>query len=158
MAVSDWLGPSLALVGTIAATCAGLYQWRKGERQRRNARFTARRAEVLEVLLTRLQQVQLASRSRGLPESGLKDQTAGLNRYLIEHKLWLEPDEERLAREYLDVLLEIDQAIEKGAADDLELYIGTHSSLYGEDVAHLFVRLGNAESGLVRRVRQVMKT
>ncbi|MGX6601463.1 hypothetical protein ACWKSP_04890 [Micromonosporaceae bacterium Da 78-11] len=58
--MKTWLGPVLALLGVVLTTGAACYQWRRTNRNRRGAAFHQKRAEVLQSLLAKLSDLQLA--------------------------------------------------------------------------------------------------
>jgi hypothetical protein len=150
-----WLGPVL---GAAIAAAAGIYQWRKTDKQRRNSRFVTRRAEVMEKLVEQLQQVQILSREQAIDSTQLEVQTRGLNKFLIENRLWLEEADARLAREYLEALTTIHKAIQNGTPADFDLLIGTAPvQLYGPSVAHWLASLGRAEKELMARTRKALQ-
>jgi DNA-binding helix-hairpin-helix protein with protein kinase domain len=154
---TEWIAPFLGLLGTISATAVGLYQWRKTDRQRRTAKYANRRAEVMEALVQRLQQIQVLSRSEVISTDDMTAQTRGLDHFLIENRLWLDEPDSALAREYLHSLNKIHEAIQ-GDFSRLGLRIGTMpEGVYGEDVARLFAQLGHAENKLVTRARRAMR-
>jgi hypothetical protein len=141
VADSSWLAPAMGLAGTLAVASLGYYQWRRSNRQRRDAEFFARRAETLETLVRKLQNVQLLSRTRTVAYSDIRDQTRPLNEFLIENRLWLEPEDEHLARQYLDALLAIHLAMATSDAADLDVYVATAAGPYSDGVADEFREL-----------------
>lgn len=157
MADCSWLGPVAGLFGTTAAAALGYYQWRKVNRQRQESEFYAKRAERLEILIQRLQGVQLLSRSRSVSYKQIQDQVRSLNEFLIENRLWLEAEDERLARQYVDALLAIHIAMSTATTTDLDVYVATDVGPYSDSVAGEFRHLGAVQQALIERAREAIQ-
>jgi hypothetical protein len=158
MSVASWLVPAaLSFIGTVAVAALGYYQWRRTDKRRESSDFNKTRSTVLKTLVERLQQLQLLSRSRAGQSVDLDDQVKGLNQFLIDNRLWIEPSEAQLARDYMEALLAISSAMESAPQEDLDIYMVTAEGPYSDNVAGEFRKLARAEEALIRAVRTTLK-
>lgn len=151
------LGSILGSVATLAVAAIGFYQWRRTGKERGERKFNEKKATILEELVRRLQDLQIVSRQNAPQPIDLKDQTKGLNEFLIENRLWLDPHDEQLARNYLAALSTINAAIISGSSEDLEIFVSTAVGPFSDSVAEEFRQLAQAERALIERTRNVAR-
>jgi len=156
-AVNEWLGPVLGLIGTLVVAGLGFFQWRKTAERKRQSEFESKRAEVLQGLVERLQDVQLVSRERTSIDADINDQVKPINEYLIRNQIWLEPEDGQFAKQYMNALLAIHGEIQHSGKHDLDLYVGTEMPLFSSEVSRLFGDLGRAQDQLVSRTRRALE-
>jgi hypothetical protein len=152
-----WLAPILGFIGTVAVAALGYYQWRRAGKQREEADFNKERAAVLQTMVGRLQDLQLLSRNRSIRPEDLERQIKGLNEFLIENRLWVDPISAQQARQYIDALIAINIAMEDASAEDIKVFIGTEPGPYSDSVAGEFRNLASAEQALIETVRDALK-
>jgi hypothetical protein len=157
MSTVSWLAPTLGFIGTVAVAALGYYQWRRTDKRGRAADFNKTRATVLQTLVERLQQVQLLSRERAGQSADLDSQLKGLNEFLIENRLWIEPNEAHLALQYMEALIAINSAMESASSEDLKIFIATSEGPFSDSVASEFGRLAKAEEALIDAVRVTVR-
>ncbi len=157
MGNSSWLAPVLGLAGTVVVAALGYHQWRRTDKQRREREFNEKRAAMLQTLVGRMQGLQLVSRNRTVQRAHLEAQRKHLNEFLIENRLWLKPNDNELARSYLDALIAINAAMDSAPNEDLDIFIGTDIGPYSDSVAGEFRKLGEAEKALVGAAREAMR-
>ena len=158
MGTVSWLAPALGFVGTVVVAALGYYQWRRTDKRRRAGDFNKTRAAILQTLVERLQQVQLFSRERAGQPADLDSQVKGLNEFLIENRLWIEPNETQLARQYMEALAAINSAMLTASSEDVELFFATSpGGLYSSSLAGEFHSLAKAEEALIKAVRATLR-
>ena len=134
-----------------------LYQWRRTGKERGARKFNEKKAAILEELVRRLQDLRIISRQDAVQTLDLKNQTKGLNEFLIANRLWLDPDDERQTRNYLAALSAINAAIISGSNEEIEIFMATAPGPFSDSVAKEFRQLAEAERALVERARNAAK-
>jgi hypothetical protein len=151
------LGSILGSIATLAVAAIGFYQWRRTGKERGAQKFNEKKAAILEELVRRLQDLQIISRQDAAKPLDLTNQTRGLNEFLIANRLWLDPDDERQARNYLAALSAINAAVISGSNEDTEIFMATADGPFSDSVAEEFRQLAEAERALVERARNAAK-
>lgn len=151
------LASILGAAATLAVAAIGFYQWRRTAKERGEQKFNEKKAAVLEELVRRLQNLQIISRQYASQPPDLNGQSKGLNEFLIENRLWLDADDDRLARNYLAALLAINAAMITGSNEDTDIFINTDIGPFSDSVLQEFRALAEAERALVERARNVAK-
>lgn len=160
--MNTWVGPVLALLGVVLATGAGYYQWRRTSKNRRQAAYHKRRAEILEALLAKLGELQLVSRRGTITPDELQAQARKLNEFLIEHGTVLSDEDKVQARHYLQALVDIHASLDSApvfkdetwAATLAEPTPETPGSAWATSVPASFQRLTSAERYLQEQIRR----
>jgi hypothetical protein len=108
---TDLAGPVLGLAGALTATGFGYGQWRKGQRRKSLSRYNIARSEALDVLLRKLQELEIKSRAKTISQANLEREVRIVNELLIKNRSTLTQDDGAQAHVYLNAVIEIHKII-----------------------------------------------
>jgi hypothetical protein len=107
-ALAPYIGPFLALLGTLIVAAIGFYQWRRtATNQSRSAVAEARR-KAAEALWSKLEEANIALRSgQSLNEASLRALHNEVNSTFLKNSLYLTEETHRLVSAYLNSLIRV---------------------------------------------------
>jgi hypothetical protein len=115
----------LALLGTVLAVAAGLWQWRRTQARESGGAYRARRVEALQEIWNALSdleerlraQVMQADADGQMASLRYQDEIGRVNMLVLRHSPFLLAEEQDLAQRYVYRLIEINTMIRVGPQD-----------------------------------------
>jgi hypothetical protein len=116
--LQPFIGPLIALFGTVVVAGTGLYQWKKQNGNPNRAAVAEARRTAAETLWAKLEELNLELRSKVEDRrADLRMLTTELNATFLKNSLYLDDTTQRLANDYLEALGALAKQIEHSDAD-----------------------------------------
>lgn len=113
---TGFVGPVLALTGTLAAALLGYRQWKKQQDLARFGSFLSERQTAYKVLWQKLEAAHLYVRSESFDEEAYREIVRAANTHLIAVGLLLDRGEKARVNEYLSALSDLGRLLAESAA------------------------------------------
>ena len=106
--LQPYVGPLIALAGTLAGAAVGFYQWRRQNGNPNRAAVADARRKAAEAIWGKLEELNLELRSPAADRrTDLRLLAADLNATFLRNSLYLDQDTQRLANDYLASLVDL---------------------------------------------------
>ncbi len=121
-----WIGPLIALLGTVVVAGAGLYQWKKQNGNPNRGAIAEARRQAAETLWAKLEELNLELRCKTEDRrADLRMLTTELNATFLKNSFYLDDATQRLANDYLEALGALAKQIGQSDADSREAWSAT---------------------------------
>jgi hypothetical protein len=142
--ISPYVGPLLALLGTLAVAGLGFYQWRRTAANQGRAAIAESRRKAAEAVWSKLEEANLALRE-GVGGSALLTLRKEVNATFLKNSLYLDDEAQRAVAKYVEALVHVGSLLK-----------GDHSSMAEEwsNTAWPIASEGSEAAAALREVRR----
>lgn len=134
----------IALIGTILVALVGYRQWKRQQEATRTSDFRLERQKAYKELWEKLEGIHIRLRRFDVEKEQFRSLVRDMNEYILQHGLYLEKDDRRLANDYLAKVQELTSLVATCSSTDAKRAMEDTAELSPE-VTDSVQQLGNMQ-------------